>query len=161
MHKFLLLITAVIMAFTVNVSAQNNIDPEADADALEVGPRIDLAESASTIDYARVRRCCLASATGSIRVQTRDLFIAGDIWRAVVHEGGGSDVTSNTNGKGSNAPALAPGVFGNVATILRRCAWVVTTLGNTAPGGLPAGGTTRVTSSSGSSVSCTTESTHP
>jgi len=158
MYKFLLLVIAVIMALAVNVSAQNNIDPEADADAL-VGPLIDLAESASSIDYGRTRRCC--AVTGNLRVQTRDLFVAGDIWRAVVFEGGQVDVTSNTSGKGSGAPALGPGIFGNVATISRRCAWVVTTLGNTAPGGLPAGGETRVTSSSGANVSCLGEGTHP
>jgi len=159
MYKFLLLVIAVIMAFAVNVSAQNNgPGPESDVEAL-IESQTDFADNASTIDYARVRRCCVTS--GNIRVQTRDLFVAGDIWRAVVHEGGVSDVTSNTNGKGVNAPALAPGIFGNVATINRRCAWVVTTLGNTAPGGLSAGGTTRVTSSTGANVSCFNESTHP
>lgn len=158
-YKFLLVIAAAVMAFAVNVSAQNS-GLEDDVDPMiEAEPMINLTDSASTIDYARVRRCCVGS--GSIQVQTRDLFIAGDIWRAVVHEGGVSDVTSNTSGKDSGAPALAPGILGNLATIPRRCAWVVTTFGNTAPGGLPADGQTRVTSSTGSAVSCSTESMHP
>jgi len=155
--KFLLVITAVMIAFVVNVSAENTGNEVEQEETFE--PLVDFTDPAQTIDYARVRRCCVTS--GSIRVQTRDLFIAGDIWRAVVHEGGVSDVTSNTSGKGPGAPALAPGVFGNIATIARRCAWVVTTLGNTAPGGLPADGQTRVTSSTGGGVSCVTESTHP
>jgi hypothetical protein len=173
-YKFLLVIAPAVMAFAVNVSAQNvnvsaqNIDLEAEEESrLEAtieeaplaAPLLDLTDSASTIDYARVRRCCVSS--GSISVQTRDLFLPGDIWRAVVHEGGASDVTSNTSGKGSGAPALGPGVFGNVATIARQCAWVVTTFGNTVPAGLPAGGQTRVTSSTGGSAICSTESTHP
>jgi hypothetical protein len=156
MYKLMVLITAVVLASALDVSAQNSgaVQPDSAVEA-----QVDFSHTANTVDFAQVRRCCVAS--GSIRVRTRDQFIAGDIWRAVVHEGGVSDVTSNTNGKGVNAPALPPGIFGNIASIPRRCAWVVTTLGNSAPGGLPAGGQTQVTSSAGSAVFCTVESTHP
>ena len=160
-YKFLLVLTAVMMAFAVNVSAQDNIEPkEPDVvPMIDIQPMIDLTDIANSIDYAKVRRCCIVG-SGRVQVQTADCCVAGDIWRAVVFEGGNADVTSNTFGKGSGAPALGPGVFGNLASIGRRCAWVVTTLGNTAPGGIPAEGTTRVTSSTGSGVSCFTEVEH-
>lgn len=88
-----------------------------------------------------------------------DCCIAGDIWRVTVFKGTKQALfknVANTSQFVAGAPAFAPGVYSPDATILTKVKKVdvIATMGNQTPGGLPAGGTLRVTTNGGPVV-CT------
>ena len=83
-----------------------------------------------------------------------DCCIAGDIWRATIYKGNKAALfqnTANTSQFVAGAAAFAPDVYSPNATINTsvKAVYVLATMGNQTPGGLPAGGTLRIATNGG------------
>jgi hypothetical protein len=88
----------------------------------------------------------------SMSTAIADCCIAGDIWRATIFKGNNKALfanTANTSQFVAGAAAFAPDTYSPNATITPgfgkvSAIQIVATMGNQTPGGLPAGGTLRV-----------------
>lgn len=109
----------------------------------------------ATNNYFAVKYQCkdLSGLSTVVTSAIADCCIFGDIWRATIWKGNSSKTfenTANTAQFTAGAPAFAPDVyspdmgFGGKVTGV----YVLATMGNQTPGGLPAGGTLRVTTNS-------------
>jgi len=115
-------------------------------------------------NYFAVKYQC-KDATGtasSISTAIADCCISGDIWRATIYKGnsaGQFQNTANTAQFTAGAAAFAPDTYSPNATITPgfskvKAVYIVATMGNQTPGGLPAGGTLRVQTSPVSGPTC-------
>lgn len=115
-------------------------------------------------NYFAVRYQCKDStgSASSISAAIADCCISGDIWRATIYKGVKSGLfqnTANTAQFTAGAPAFAPDTYSPNATIspgfgLVKGVFVLATMGNQTPGGLPAGGTLRVQTAPLSGPAC-------
>lgn len=159
MRKHLLVGIAALLtlALTAPAFAQNAGDAQGGLGADEGAANSVLKNLQSNTQYFVARYQCKDGTASAIGVQVRDLFIAGDIWRGTIH----SKTLINTTGNVAAAPgspAFVPGVYSPSATIvpglgLVKGIYVIVGSGNAAPGGLPAGWDTLITSN-GAALSC-------
>lgn len=92
--------------------------------------------------------------SSSISAAIADCCIAGDIWRATIfkgNKGGLFQNTANTSQFVAGSAAFAPDVYSPNATLNTavKGIQVLATMGNQTPGGLPAGGTLRISTNGG------------
>lgn len=116
--------------------------------------------TATTNYFATHAQCTDPTGTStSISGAVADCCIAGDIWRVTVAKKKALAHTANV-GAASGSAAFAPDVYSANATIVTavKKVDVYTTGGNAAPGGLPAGLTTRYITNGGGPV-CSTKAT--
>ena len=159
MRKNLLVAIAGVFALGISAPAmaQDNIS------GLSVGEggagTIFLAQSSSTNRKSSRYQCSDPTATSTlISVAVADCCVAGDIYRATIYKGVKQSKFNHTlnaaGGVNPGAPAFAPDVFSPDATIGTKVSKVdiVTTAGNTHPGGLGAGWTVRVSTNAGGPV---------
>jgi len=101
--------------------------------------------------FAVSYQCTDSTLTSTIaQAAIADCCIFGDIWRATIFKGTKAALfqnTANTSQFVAGSPAFNPDVFSPNATIVTsvKKVSVIATMGNQTPGGLPAGGTLRVT----------------
>jgi len=109
--------------------------------------------------FATKYQCKDATLTSStISAAIADCCIPGDIWRATIWKGNSNNTfenTANTSQFVAGAPAFAPDTFSPDALIGGKISgvYVLATMGNQTPGGLPAGGTLRI-STNGATPAC-------
>jgi hypothetical protein len=113
--------------------------------------------------FAAKYQCTDKTGTASsISAAVADCCISGDIWRATIWKSNKATLfqnTANTSQFTAGAAAFAPDTYSPNATItpgfgLVKGVYVLTTMGNQTPGGLPAGGTLRVQTSPISGPTC-------
>jgi hypothetical protein len=103
----------------------------------------------------------------SISTAIADCCVAGDIWRATIYRGNAASQLANTANTAqfvAGGAAFAPDTYSPNATITPgfskvKAVYIVATMGNQTPGGLPAGGTLRVTTSPISGPTCARKQT--
>ena len=159
MRKYFLTgLTAVFaLALAVPALAQDNVSGLGAQEATDVA--IFKSLTASNNYFAVKYQCKDATLTSStISAAIADCCIAGDIWRATIWKGNSNSTfenTANTAQFTAGAPAFSPDVFSPEALIGGKVAgvYVLATMGNQTPGGLPAGGTLRITTN-GAAPAC-------
>ena len=158
MRKYLLVGMAAAFALTLATPAmaQDNVSglgvDEGGAGTIFIG------QTSATNRKSTRYRCSDPTFTSTlISVAVTDCCIAGDIYRATVYKGTKQSKfnhTLNANPTVPGAAAFAPGIYSADATIGTKVSKVdvLTTAGNTHPGGLPAGWTVRVITNGGGPV---------
>jgi len=116
----------------------------------------------ATNNYFAARYTCTDPTRSATFLQAAiaDCCISGDIWRVTINKGNKSTRLANTANTAqftAGAPAFAPDVYSPNATIITAVinAQVIPTMGNQTPGGLPAGGTVRITTNGFGALACT------
>jgi hypothetical protein len=153
-----ILLGLAVLALATPVMAQDNVSgsaaPSGDVNVL-------FRSITASNNYFAARYICKDSTASSFSVQVADCCIAGDQWRAMLQKGNTASrfgYTGNLSQFTPGAAAFAPDVYSPAVTFtgaIGTLAGLETffMIGNSTPGGLPAGGTGRI-SSNGFDVKC-------
>jgi hypothetical protein len=150
----------IAVAFAAPTFAQDNVSGLGSSEG--AAGTIFIAGTANNNYYSKRQQCTDPSGTSSqISAAIADCCIAGDIWQLNLSKGTKSSLyrhVANVSQTGIGAASFAPDVYSPFATLLTSVKKVdlISTSGNSAPGGLPAGLTVQVFTNGGN-ANCATK----
>jgi len=149
----------IAVAFAAPTFAQDNVSGAGSSEG--AAGTIFITGSVNNNYYAKRQQCTDPSATSTqISAAIADCCISGDIWQLTVMKGTKSSLfrhVANVSQTTPGAASFAPDVYSPFATLLTavKKVDVLSTSGNSAPGGLPAGLTVQVFTNGGNAVCAT------